>query len=80
MPDNIKAMMQLIEPTLRAKDAEAAKRQKISCISYWITFCAAYSLDAAAYRTALLQNDDAGTLTVLEEMAMLAGFAGYVVM
>lgn len=41
--------MRLIEPALRANNAERTKKQKVSCISYWTTFYAAYEVDAEAY-------------------------------
>lgn len=77
-PANIKAMMRLIEPALQAKDAEGKKKQKISCLSDWTTFFAAYGLDAESYGGTPPRNEDGRILKVQEEMAMLAGFAGYV--
>lgn len=41
---NIRAMMKLIEPALRAEDAEGTEKQKVSYICYWTTFCAAYGV------------------------------------
>lgn len=79
-PANIKAMMRLIEPALKAKNAEGTKKKKVSCISYWTTFCAAYGLDAERYGRPLPGDGERRTLIVQEEMEMLAGFAGYVVM
>lgn len=79
-PANIKAIMRLIEPTLRDKDAEGTKKQKISCIAYCTTFCAAYWFGAEAYVGALPCDERKRTLKVQEEIAILAGFSGYVVM
>lgn len=79
-PANKRAMIWLIEPALRAKDAEGTKKQKISCMSYWTTFCAAYWLDGETYGGALPVDEDKRTLKVQDEMVILAGFGGYVVM
>lgn len=76
---NIKAMMKLIETALKATDADGRKKQKVSYMSYWTTFCAAYGVDGEANGRELPEDRTARLLTIQKEMATLAGFAGYVV-
>lgn len=79
-PANIKEMVRLIEPALRAKDAQGTKKQKVWRISYWTTFCAAKGLGAEKYGGPMPDEVAKRILRMHEEMAMLAGFSGYVVM
>lgn len=80
VPDNIKSMMKLFEPSLRVKGAEGTKKQKISYISYWTTFCAAYNIAANQFGSELSGSAELQKYKVKEELATLAAFAGYVIM
>lgn len=72
-------MMKLIEPALKAKDVEGTKRQKVSYMAYWATFCAAYGVTGETYGGELPEDRTARMLTVQEEMATVVGFSAYVV-
>lgn len=78
-PENIQAVMKLIEQALKAKDADGTKKKKVSYMAYWTTFCAAYGMDGEVYGGELPSDRTALILTVQEEMATLTGFNGYVV-
>lgn len=77
---NIRTMVRLLEPALKAKDADGTKKQKVACLSYWTTFCAAFRLDGDTYGGKLPEDADARTHAVREEMTEVVGFAGYVAM